>query len=270
MSQQTFYRHPKLPTLELRHGRDSDACYALHTHAEYSLGAILDGASCYQYRHQHYYINTGSTMLIAPNIPHACNRESESASLQWHYLMLYIDEKAWHSLSEVFQCYLVPDGKPRQDAVLFRLLKQLHRAWSETPVSLLAIETAWLDCFQRLCVLYDKRFKPSVVADNPQTIQLAVEWLNQHLTEEISLAAWAQAVDLPRHQLLRQFRHCIGISPHQYLLNKRIQLAKQLLKSGSSASDVSYQLGFSDQSHFQRTFKRYTAVTPKHYQIANK
>ncbi|PIE48306.1 MAG: hypothetical protein CSA42_00020 [Gammaproteobacteria bacterium] len=71
---------------------------------------------------------------------------------------------------------------------------------------------------------------------------------------------------ISRVQLLRLFRQYLHISPHQYCLNRRIQQARTLLKRGASLDDTAYELGFADQAHFQRTFKRYAAVTPLQYQ----
>lgn len=57
-----------------------------------------------------------------------------------------------------------------------------------------------------------------------------------------------------------------GQTPHAYQIDQRINRAKQLLKRGEPIADVALQLGFADQSHFQRQFKQRLATTPRHYQ----
>lgn len=261
---QAFYRHPSLPMLELRHGTTCEACYALHTHGEYSLGAVLSGKSCYQYQHQSYRISANDVMLIAPNIPHACNAETCE---EWEYLMLYIDSGYWQALCERAGCAPFVNGVPRQDPRLVQRLLLLKQHWSSANASAVTLESLWLDCFEHLCQRYQYHQADAPLAQH--SLDRAIAWLHQHLTEPVNLSEWSAQVDLPRHQLLRQFRDKIGMSPHQYLLNQRIQLAKTFLKSGCYISDIAHRLGFSDQSHFQRTFKRYAAVTPKQYQQSN-
>ena len=75
-----------------------------------------------------------------------------------------------------------------------------------------------------------------------------------------------QESGLSRFHLIRSFKQTCGLSPHAYQLDERIKQAKNLLKSGYSILDTSHLLGFADQSHLQRNFKKRLAVTPKQYQ----
>jgi AraC-like DNA-binding protein len=61
---------------------------------------------------------------------------------------------------------------------------------------------------------------------------------------------------------VRAFHRTLGLPPHKYHLRLRLGRARGLLASGMSASDVALELGFSDQSHFYRTFKRGFGITP--------
>ena len=90
--------------------------------------------------------------------------------------------------------------------------------------------------------------------------------ISQQLNINHSLSDLAIAAGLSRFQLIRSFKQQYGMSPHAYQLDKRIKQAKVLLKSGHSILDTSLLLGFSDQSHLQRNFKKRLAITPKQYQ----
>ncbi len=86
------------------------------------------------------------------------------------------------------------------------------------------------------------------------------------LTDKVTLGAIAEASGLSPYHLIRSFKQAYGQTPHAFQLDQRINRAKQLLKRGNTIVAVAQQLGFADQSHFQRHFKKRHAVTPKAYQ----
>ena len=75
----------------------------------------------------------------------------------------------------------------------------------------------------------------------------------------------AKAVGLTRFQALRAFKRRYGIPPHGYQLTVRTGLAVPLLIRGASVTQVAHELGFTDQSHFTRHFKRLWRMTPGSY-----
>jgi transcriptional regulator GlxA family with amidase domain len=95
-----------------------------------------------------------------------------------------------------------------------------------------------------------------------------IEHIDQAELAELSLDSLARQADLGRYQLIRAFRAATGFTPHAYLLNARINRARQLLRQGEELAEVAYRLGFADQSHFQRVFKAHTAATPGYYRTA--
>lgn len=76
----------------------------------------------------------------------------------------------------------------------------------------------------------------------------------------------ADEAGMSRYQLIRAFRQRFGLPPHAYLMDEKIKRAKVLLREGKEIVDVAMTLGFADQAHFQRHFKKKLAVTPKYYQ----
>jgi len=82
---------------------------------------------------------------------------------------------------------------------------------------------------------------------------------------QLSLTQLARQAGLGRYQLIRVFRAATGFTPHAYLLNARVNRGRQMLGEGQALAEVAYQLGFADQSHFQRVFKAHVGVTPGQY-----
>jgi AraC family transcriptional regulator len=97
-----------------------------------------------------------------------------------------------------------------------------------------------------------------------QQVREAIDYLHAHLAEDISLDQLAQSVNLSPSHLRRLFKQATGLAPHQYLLQLRVNRAKELLLTGSfSVGQVATEVGFADQSHLHRHFKRVFGVTPK-------
>jgi AraC family transcriptional regulator len=95
-------------------------------------------------------------------------------------------------------------------------------------------------------------------------LRRAIEYVCDHLAEDISLKALAAAVGLSPFHFARLFKQSTGLAPHQYVIRCRIERAKGLLVgSPAPIADIALQVGFCDQSHFASHFKRIYGVSPK-------
>lgn len=97
-----------------------------------------------------------------------------------------------------------------------------------------------------------------------QKLRQAIEYIQEHLAQEISLNELAEYLGISRYYFCRLFKQSTGLSPYQYVIQQRVERAKQLLLQGTlSISDIAIACGFAHQSHLNRHFKRLTGVTPK-------
>jgi AraC family transcriptional regulator len=95
-------------------------------------------------------------------------------------------------------------------------------------------------------------------------LRQAIDYIQENLSENISLEAIANHIDISSYHFCRLFKQATGLSPHQYVIQQRVERAKQLLRQGKmSLSEIAIACGFSHQSHLNRHFKRITGVTPK-------
>ena len=91
----------------------------------------------------------------------------------------------------------------------------------------------------------------------------AADFLLEHSAEKVSLEDAARVAGLSAFHFLRVFRRELGLTPHQFLVQARLRRAQRLLRgSALSVTDVAYEVGFGDLSHFQNTFRRLVGVTP--------
>lgn len=97
---------------------------------------------------------------------------------------------------------------------------------------------------------------------------LIESYLEAHLGSDVGLAELAALLGYSRAQFVRLFRQSFGASPHQYLMRRRVEHAKQLLRrDGESLAGIAAACGFSDASHFSNCFVRWAGTTPGRYRV---
>jgi AraC family transcriptional regulator len=97
-------------------------------------------------------------------------------------------------------------------------------------------------------------------------IRRLVDYIEAHLDGELSLEALSAEAKLSPLYLARIFKAALGQSPHQYVLSRRIERAKALLRdTDSPIVDVALAAGFSSQSHLSNWFRRAVGVSPALY-----
>jgi AraC family transcriptional regulator len=95
-------------------------------------------------------------------------------------------------------------------------------------------------------------------------LQQVTDYINDHLHQDLKLSDIAAILQISPYHFCRLFKRSTGISPHQYIIQCRVERAKQLLKRRQmNISEIALTCGFTHQSHLHRHFKRLTGVTPK-------
>lgn len=126
-------------------------------------------------------------------------------------------------------------------AYLTELLVQISRAYYDTPES----------------IRHD-------VVENEKINEILV-YINENLTEDLSLEHLAAAHYTSKYYLSRQFKQFTGLSLYQYIMKKRLTVSRNMLRNGSSVLDACFQCGFGDYSNYLKAFKREFGKTPSKY-----
>jgi AraC family transcriptional regulator len=118
--------------------------------------------------------------------------------------------------------------------------------------------------------LTDGTLDPEIESNVPpelcRKLRLATEYIDRNLRSRLTLAEIAAKVDLNPQYFARTFKKAVGQSPHQYILNKRIEHAKELLRTTQlSLVEIASQVGIATQSHFTTVFHRATGTTPREF-----
>jgi AraC family transcriptional regulator len=98
---------------------------------------------------------------------------------------------------------------------------------------------------------------------SPWQLRRALDFLSAHLSGDPSVAELARECGLSSGYFSRAFRQTMGVTPHQWLIRKRVERARQLLLgNGLGLADIALVCGFVDQSHFTRVFARLQGESP--------
>jgi AraC family transcriptional regulator len=101
-------------------------------------------------------------------------------------------------------------------------------------------------------------------------LHTVIEYIMENLEGSPTLEQMASITHLSPHHFARQFKAATGLSPHQYIIARRVERAQHLLRGDGELGlgEVALRAGFADQSHFSRHFKRIVGVTPRQFRIS--
>ena len=103
-------------------------------------------------------------------------------------------------------------------------------------------------------------------SDSTEVINEVITYINEKFTENISVSELADRAMLSQYYFIRLFKKSTGYTPHEYIINLRLNAAKYLLKSSqSSIKEICFSTGFSCESAFCSTFKKATGLSPAQY-----
>lgn len=234
-----------------------------HTHDQFGIGLIRSGAQKSMSGRGMVEAGPGMVITVNPGEVHDGLPIGE-AGRSWN--MLYFDPEA---LQDIF------DGLDRtrgafefhhpvvDDGDLARRFSRLYRAMTESDELLLPAE--------EMAQLLMDWLVPSTKSETRQAgsgIGRARECIDDAPAESVSLSDLANLCGMSRFQFLRSFARSTGLTPHAYLLQRRIDRARRLIAAGMSLAEAAADSGFFDQSHMTRHFTRVLGLTPGAYALA--
>jgi len=243
--------------------------YRLHCHNFYEVYFFLEGDVDYQAEGKKYKPAPNSLLLLPPHMFHGVKINTDSPyrrfSMHFHPSLLSPDRRAF--LLSAFPPF---EKNPTQNIyyepaehfgfpIYFEALRACASKSERMKEQQLPICAEAL-----LSQIVSLRETDSLAVQNPSTgtISQIIWYLNQHLSEEISLDQIAERFFISKHHLNKIFRKATGTTVFDYLLRKRVIAAQQLLINGSSAQSAAAASGFKDYSAFYRSYTRILGHSP--------
>jgi AraC-like DNA-binding protein len=259
-----WYRYPPGPPVVL----------PTHSHEQYQLNVNLDLPGGVRYRGGYHVVPARSLAVIMPgevHTPRDCDARDDVSA----HLTLYVSPATMAGVEAGHRHRGLPSfrdlvvGAPE---IVSRFVG-LHAALSggsdgpapapapalEQDVRLLRFLTDVVERYAGVRVARPRR--PA-----HRAVRRAQDYLHAHCAANVTLAELARVSDLSPYHLTRLFTASVGVPPHAYQVQLRVDHAKRLLLAGRrGVSDAAHEAGFFDLSHFTRHFKRYVGVPPGVY-----
>ena len=241
---------------------DTSHRFGRHTHDQFGLGLIERGAQKSASGRGTVEACAGDLITVNPGEVHDGTPLTDGGR-RWH--MLYLDPAVVQALARD-----IADGdgpvhaeftQPAlRDARLAQRFATLFRRLTAPPADDLGAEEAGL---QLLAALMLRR--APTAAPLTSGLQAARARIDDDPAAAHTLAALAQEAGLSRYALVRSFARATGLTPHAYLVQRRLQCARRLIAQGLPLGEAALASGFADQSHLTRLFVRSYGLTPGTY-----
>ena len=250
---------------------------SLHSHSYYEFYFFLEGNVQMQIEKDVHPIQPGDIMLIPPHISHRpiikshdmpyrrfvfwisqdyCNHLLQS-SPDYAYIMQHVEiEKKYffHTDQIMFQAI---------QSKILRLLEEMHSDKFGRDAQISICVNDLILSLNRLA--YDEN-TPKSRSSERLLYQQLTEYIGDHLEDNLSLEKLAQRFFVSKYHIAHVFKDNIGISIHQYITKKRLDLCKDAISSKMNITETYHMFGFGDYSSFYRAFKKEYGISPKDYQ----
>jgi AraC-like DNA-binding protein len=229
----------------------------MHTHDSWTLLIVDSGMIQYDLGRQQHGALEKVVTLLPPLVPHnGCSVTPGG----FRKRVIYLDTS---ELSATFDGAAV-DQPVLHDPTLRQRIHRLHVALAH-PDDELEAESRLAFVVERLQLHLKRQVKrPPLLTDTPIAHRLR-ELLDERFVQGIALREAALILHAHPTHLVRAFSREFGLGPHQYLTSRRVDLARRLLLSGHATRTVASTVGFYDQSHLTRNFKRILGDSPARY-----
>jgi AraC-like DNA-binding protein/quercetin dioxygenase-like cupin family protein len=242
--------------------RSSDS-FQRHTHEDYGIGLMLAGAQ--RSLSGRGYVEAGAGDLITVNPGEVHDGVPIGGSRRW--VMLYVPPS---NLDLILSD--IEEGRSREFVFVQPAFQhpEMAQRFASAYWHIAAPETCADMAEERLMLLFAGMTR-DMIGPRPaslSTITRAQERIDDDPASRHSLDELAALESVSKFQLIRSFARRTGLTPQAYVVQRRLDLARSLIRTGAALADAASAAGFADQSHFHRAFTRRYGLTPGAFAIA--
>lgn len=262
-----LYRLADLPQVELFQGINISRSFSRHRHWVFSISVIEQGSRVYHYRGKKHLAHPGDIKVICPGEIHASDPADQQV---YSGRSVRLEAEYFNSLTaQITKKGQPPSHFPEaliKDQELYHNVIDLFNLLSGNAPKL-EKEYCLMNTLTQLLIKYAPTFYTEATAESLLPIKSVLNYLCNNYSENLSLLDLAGHFGYSPYHLVRQFTREIGIPPHIFQVQVRLDRALEMLAAGNLVAAVAAQTGFYDQSHFTHAFKKKFGVTPNQYRI---
>ncbi len=237
----------------------SGHAYDPHRHDTYALGLTIAGVQCFDYRGARCDSLAGDAIVLHPDERHD-GRAGVPAGFR--YRMLYLEPRlVRQALGERAGGLPFVPAAVSSDARLVRALRRVL-ADLDAPPGEIEADGMVAELVEAMAAVDPAMPARRAALVDSAALDRARQHLDGHLERGVASAELEGVTGLDRFALARQFRSRFGTSPYHYLVMRRLDRARDLLRGGANLAEVAFACGFADQSHLTRQFRRAYGLTP--------
>ena len=263
ISEISILKNASLDGIECKSALFLNRKFPVHFHNEWRITVIKEGSELELIANQEFLISTGTVIITPPYVPHATLGLENS---YWKYISLYIKiDFVKHVLNNNGADYNYFAQKPyiiMKDYNTANLIKNISESMDDNK----KLENYITNVFNNLCADYksndcsthDKHFKIEYLEEIKNI-------LTNNFKDKIMLDDFCKKYKTNKFNILRKFKNYTGLTPWEYTISLRLEYAKQMILDCPSLTDLAFESGFYDQSHFNKYFKKYLGVSPSEY-----
>lgn len=249
----------------------TDSALRIHNNA-YKLTLFISGNVDYLINDLIYHLKPGDLIFVRPQEIHGSIILDEQP---FERIVIHMEESFAASLSTSITDLLEPFYISRKESLCALSLGQVRdfEMYTKMIISSLANRDFGFDIKVRsslslLLLLVNSACEAERLFDNntfPQIIRDTLAYINQNLNQELSVPNIADAMNVSRSHISHLFREYTGNTIWDYIITRRIQYARALLRHGTSITATCYECGFQDYAHFAKVFTKLNGISPGKY-----
>lgn len=263
---------------EYHHYRDVNPfAVDFHQHAFYEIFIFISGDVNYIVEGRTYKLRPGDIMLTNNSDIHC--PEITSAKYPYERIVIWLDNSFFNRLRDIGEdlttCFQDASNRNYRlfrpsEAQLRQIQSACHTIEQERMNGQLGNQVMAYSSIMEILVLLSRAYyeisdsAQQDVTENEQINQV-VSYINNHFDEDLSLDHLADHFYLSKYYLSHQFKHFTGLSLYQFIMKKRLTIARNMLICGKTVTDACAECGFSDYSNFLKAFKREFGEKPSEF-----
>lgn len=240
-----YYQCDKYP-IEFVVSENIDKHFASHNHVgHYVISMVMQGVVTVYLENREVVCRRGDVFIVPPYVVHSVRQERDARLLSMCIGTAFIEENDIETAEGIFWELL--RGAVEQDIFGREQKEKL----------LTSVQTVY-------------RLRDSGRKEMDADIKILVDKITGHPEQELPVETLAADIFVSKYYLIRKFKSSIGMTPHQFCIQNRIRKSQGLLDEEKTISRIAAEMGFYDQSHFDKAFQRIVGISPSEYVCSKK